>query len=67
MGWSGLDELGALFSPGMRHEQEEKQRRDVLRDDESTGDPVSTVDLDANHAVIRLPPRPDRDPDPAPQ
>ena len=62
MGWNPLEELGALFSPGIRHEQEERQRRDVLRDDEASGEPVSTVDLDNNKAVIRLPTRrPDGD------
>lgn len=55
MPWGPMEELSALFAPGIRHEQEEKQRREVLRDDEASGDPVSTVDLDGKKAVIRLP------------
>jgi hypothetical protein len=58
MGWGALEEFGSLFSPGMRHEQQEKQRLELTREDpESGGQPLSTVDLDGNKAVIRLPPR----------
>jgi hypothetical protein len=61
MPWGPMEELSALFAPGIRHEQAEKQLREVLRDDEGTGDRgrVSTVDLDGNKAVIRLPARPE--------
>ena len=58
MPWGPMEELSALFAPGIRHEQEEKQRREVLRDDEGTGDGLSTVDLDNKKAVIRLPAKP---------
>jgi hypothetical protein len=50
-----MEELASLFAPGMKHVQEEKQRLAMTRDDEATGDPPSTVDLDRNRAVIRLP------------
>lgn len=32
-----LGELGALFNPGMRHEEEEKRAKEMLREDEGTG------------------------------
>ena len=58
MGWGALEEFGSLFSPGMRHEQQEKQRLELTREDPDSGaPPLSTVDLDGNKAVIRLPPR----------
>jgi Family of unknown function (DUF6191) len=63
VGWGGLEEFGALFAPGMRHEQEEKQRLELSRDDLESGDPPSTVDLDGNRAIIRLPRKPAPDPD----
>jgi hypothetical protein len=59
MPWGPMEELASLFTPGIRHEQEEKQRRLVLRDDEADGEKVSTVDLDGKKAVIRLPPKPE--------
>lgn len=64
-----MEELASLFAPGMKHVQEEKQRLAMTRDDDATGDPPSTVDLDGNRAVIRLPARtdqPDAAPPPAP-
>lgn len=54
-----MEELASLFAPGMKHVQEEKQRLAMTRDDDATGDPPSTVDLDGNRAVIRLPARPE--------
>ncbi len=50
-----MEEMASLFAPGMKHVQEEKQRLAMTRDDQATGDPPSTVDLDGNRAVIRLP------------
>jgi hypothetical protein len=51
-----MEELGALFSPGMRHEQQRRQDLEMLRDEEgNAADPPSTVDLDRGIAVIRLP------------
>lgn len=32
-----LGELGALFNPGMRHEEEEKRAKQMLREEEGTG------------------------------
>lgn len=62
-----MEELASLFAPGMKHVQEEKQRLTMTRDDEATGDPPSTVDLDGNRAVIRLPrSEPPAAPPPAP-
>jgi hypothetical protein len=62
-----LEELGALFNPGMRHEQERREKLELLREDEgNAADPPSTVDLDAGIAVLRLPkgagPKVDRPP-----
>jgi hypothetical protein len=54
-----MEELSALFAPGIRHEQRERERLEATRDDPSTGDPPSTVDLDRNKAVIRLPAKPE--------
>ena len=55
MGWGGLEEFGALFAPGMRHEEEERNRLEMWREDAGDADPLSTVDLDKGIAVIRLP------------
>lgn len=63
-----MEELASLFAPGMKHVREEKQRLETTRDDDATGDPPSTVDLDGNRAVIRLPAKPEvpATPPPAP-
>ena len=65
-----MEELGALFNPGMRHEQQRREQLEVLRDEEgNAADPPSTVDLDTGVAVIRLPRPagpPDDDTDPEP-
>jgi hypothetical protein len=54
--WGPLEELAALFNPGMRHEQERREKLSVLREDEgNSADPPSHVDLDAGVAVLRLP------------
>jgi hypothetical protein len=51
-----LEELGALFNPGMRHEQERREKLAVLREDEgNSADPPSTVDLDLGVAILRRP------------
>jgi hypothetical protein len=55
-----MEEMASLFAPGMKHVQEEKQRLVMTRDDEATGDPPSSVDLDGNRAVIRLPVKADQ-------
>jgi Family of unknown function (DUF6191) len=60
-----MEELAALFNPGMRHEQEQREKMAVLREDEgNSADPPSTVDLDAGVAVLRLPRMPDATPPP---
>ena len=65
MGWGSMEEFGSLFAPGMRHEQEEKQRLELTRENpESGAPPLSTVDLDGGKAVIRLPARPVKEPEP---
>ena len=62
-----MEELAALFNPGMRHEQERREKLSVLRDDDgNSADPPSTVDLDAGVAVLRLPRKPDAAPPPEP-
>jgi Family of unknown function (DUF6191) len=62
-----MEELAALFNPGMRHEQERREKLAVLREDEgNSADPPSTVDLDAGVAVLRLPRKPDATPPPEP-
>jgi hypothetical protein len=62
-----MEELAALFNPGMRHEQERREKLAVLREDEgNSADPPSTVDLDAGVAVLRLPRKPDATPPPGP-
>ena len=59
-----MEELSALFAPGMRHEQERREQLEVLRDDEGNAvDPPSLVDLDGKLAVIRLPPKLAQPPD----
>ncbi|HVQ91386.1 MAG TPA: DUF6191 domain-containing protein [Mycobacteriales bacterium] len=51
-----MEEFAALFNPGMRHEQERREKLAVLREEEgNSADPPSTVDLDAGVAVLRLP------------
>jgi uncharacterized protein DUF6191 len=56
MAFGGLEEFGALFAPGMRHEQEEKNRLELWREDAEDGAPPrSVIDLDNGIAVIRLP------------
>jgi Family of unknown function (DUF6191) len=55
-----MEELAALFNPGMRHEQERREKLAVLREDDgNSADPPSRVDLDAGIAVLRLPRKPD--------
>ena len=50
-----MEEFASLFAPGMRHEQKERERMTMWRDDVGDSDPPSTVDLDRGVAVIRLP------------
>jgi Family of unknown function (DUF6191) len=50
-----MEEFASLFAPGMRHEQKERERLALWRDDVGDADPPSTVDLDRGIAVIRLP------------
>jgi hypothetical protein len=53
-----MDEFASLFNPGIRNEQQEKQRLELTRENpESGAPPLSTVDLDGKKAVIRLPAR----------
>lgn len=60
-----MEELSALFAPGMRHEQERREQLELLREEEgNAADPPSTVDLDRGLAVIRLT-RPEPEVEPA--
>lgn len=48
-----LGELGALFNPGMRHEEEEKLSKEMLREEEGTGRKGRLgVDLESGVVVI---------------
>lgn len=68
MTWGSPWDVALIFSPGQRHEIEEKHHRALLREDEGNeADPPSRVDLDAGVAVIRIsPPGSDDDARPAP-
>lgn len=48
-----LGEFGALFNPGMRHENEEKLAKQMLREDEGTGRKGRLgIDLESGVVVI---------------
>ncbi|MBN9609551.1 MAG: hypothetical protein BGO26_07780 [Actinobacteria bacterium 69-20] len=48
-----LGELGALFNPGMRHEEEEKRAKQMLREEEGTGRKGRLgIDLESGVVVI---------------
>ncbi len=48
-----LGELGALFNPGMRHEEEEKRAKQMLREEEGTGRQGRLgIDLESGVVVI---------------
>lgn len=48
-----MGELGVLFNPGMRHEQEEKLAKQMLREDEGTGRKGRrSIDLESGVVVI---------------
>lgn len=48
-----MGELGVLFNPGMRHEQEEKLAKQMLREDEGTGRKGRRgIDLESGVVVI---------------
>ncbi|MEO7125443.1 MAG: DUF6191 domain-containing protein [Nakamurella sp.] len=48
-----MGELGVLFNPGIRHEQEEKLAKQMLREDEGTGRKGRRrIDLDSGVVVI---------------
>lgn len=62
MSWGGLAEFGALFSPGMRHEQERRRASELLREDDAIGgEPPNRIDLDSGTVVLTR--RPDPEPD----
>ncbi|MFF7244749.1 DUF6191 domain-containing protein [Embleya sp. NPDC008237] len=54
---TGFEQLHATFSPGKQHELTERRTALMLRDDEEDGAPPNrtTVDLDRETAVVRLP------------
>src|SRR5690606_8706886 len=55
MTWGSPWDVSLIFSPGQRHEIEEKHHRATLREDEGVeGEPPSRVDLDAGVAVIHI-------------
>lgn len=48
-----MGELGVLFNPGMRHEQEEKAAKQMMREDEGTGRKGRLgIDLESGTVVI---------------
>lgn len=48
-----MGELGVLFNPGMRHEQEERLAKQMLREDDGTGRKGRRrIDLDSGVVVI---------------
>jgi hypothetical protein len=56
-----MGELGVLFNPGMRHEQEEKLAKQMLREDEGTGRKGRLgIDLESGVVVIGAGPAPSR-------
>lgn len=57
----GLEELDAFFVATKRHELSQRQSSLMLRDEVGDGAPPgTTVDLDANRAVVHLKPTPPR-------
>lgn len=51
--WGGLSELGALFAPGMRHEQERRRSEELSREDDGTAsDPPNMIDLDSGMVTL---------------
>lgn len=55
MTWGSPWDVSLIFSPGQRHEIEEKQQRALLREDEGVAtDPPNRIDLDSGVVVIRL-------------
>lgn len=51
-----MGELGVLFNPGMRHEQEEKLAKQMLREDEGTGRKGRLgIDLESGVVIIGSP------------
>lgn len=56
-----MGELGALFNPGMRHEQEERRAKALIREEEGDSREVDPrIDLESGVAVIATG---DEDPD----
>ncbi|TKV61052.1 hypothetical protein FDO65_05240 [Nakamurella flava] len=48
-----MGELGALFNPGMRHEQEERRAKALIREEEGDSREVDPrIDLESGVAVI---------------
>lgn len=48
-----MGELGALFNPGMRHEQEERRAKELRREEEGNSRDVDPrIDLESGVAVI---------------
>lgn len=52
-----ISELDSVFAPGSIHWRKQQQHMAMMRDEVDAGDrPFGYVDLDANKAVIRIPP-----------
>lgn len=59
-----LGEIGALFNPGMRHEIEERRRKQSHREEAGNADPGKLgIDLLSGTAVINMGARRDQDAD----
>lgn len=46
-----MGELGALFNPGMRHEEEEQRAKQMLREEEGTGR-KGRLNIDLSSGVV---------------
>lgn len=55
MSWGPVEDLAALFAPGMRHEQQRRREVELLREDEGTGAEggEDRVDFANNTVVLR--------------
>jgi hypothetical protein len=49
--------LDELFAPSRKHTEDERNRLELFRDDESDGDPArGPIDLASGKVVVRTPP-----------
>jgi Family of unknown function (DUF6191) len=62
-----LDVIDALFAPSRRHQQDERKRLELSREELGLGDPHrGPVDLDSGVVMVRRPPSDDQPTDERP-